>query len=246
MERALQSGGGVKPKFKERVIRMKNKKLLSFLAALPLLASVTANAAGPDTSTSRMEESKLGVRVLQDEVWAFRPQLGALVFDSPQDNSTQSRAMIGFTVDWNIAKAALGDAPTRFFVGPSLGLLYSHVGTGKADFFGSGAQSQGNFKGGGNVAILPLNVKLGFNVTDTFRVSARAGGNLIYRSAANVLNLGTKSNTDSALWRVYPNAGGDFEVGLSRRVSLMIRPDLTITPEKDLFTGTLGISALLG
>jgi hypothetical protein len=236
----------VKPKFKERVIRMKKKKLLGFLAALPLLASVAANAADPDTSTSRMEESKLGVTVLQDEVWAFRPQLGALEFDSPQDNSTQSRAMVGFTFDINLAKASLGSQPTRFFAGPSFGLLYSHVGTGKADFFGSGAQSQGNFKGGGNVAILPVNVKLGFNVTDTFRVSARAGGHLIYRSAANVLNLGTKSNTDSALWRIYPNAGGDFEVGLSRKVSLMIRPDLTITPEKDLFTGTLGISALLG
>ena len=225
---------------------MKNKKLLSFLAALPLLASVAANAADPDTSTSRMEESKLGVTVLQDEVWAFRPQLGALVFDSPQDNSTQSRAMVGFTFDINLAKASLGSQPTRFFAGPSFGLLYSHVGTGKADFFGSGAQSQGNFKGGGNVAILPVNLKIGFNVTDTFRISARTGGNLIYRSAANVVNLGTKSNTDSALWRIYPNAGGDFEVGLSRKVSLMIRPDLTITPEKDLFTGTLGISALLG
>ncbi len=225
---------------------MKNKKLLSFLAALPLLASAAANAAGPDTSTSQMEEPKLGVTVLQDEVWAFRPQLGALVFDSPQDNSTQSRAMVGFTFDINLAKASLGSQPTRFFAGPSFGLLYSHVGTGKADFFGSGAQSQGNFKGGGNVAILPVNLKIGFNVTDTFRISARTGGNLIYRSAANVVNLGAKSNTDSALWRIYPNAGGDFEVGLSRKVSLMIRPDLTITPEKDLFTGTLGISALLG
>ncbi len=183
---------------------------------------------------------------LKNEIAGFKPQAGVALFKSPTDNSDQSRGVLGFTYDMNLTRAALGDEPTEMFLGPSLGLLYSHVGTSNASFWGTGDGSNNQNSGGANLLILPLNLKVGWNASDALRLSVHGGGNIVYRSAANSMNMGSGSDQSGALWKVYPNAGGDVELGLSKSVALLIRPDVTITPENDLFTGTLGVSATFG
>ena len=40
--------------------------------------------------------------------------------------------------------------------------------------------------------------------------------------------------------------GGDVEFGLGRKISLLLRPDFTITPGDSFFSGTLGLGFVLG
>jgi hypothetical protein len=194
-------------------------------------------------TTAREGEVRSAVK---DEVLGVKPQAGVMVFNSPIDDTSQSRGVLGMTLDWNVTKAILGDRSADVFLGPSIGVLYSHVGTGRAGFFGNGDGTNNQFDGGANLLLLPANLKLGWNMTDNFRLSAHGGGNVIYRSVANSMRLGDGSSADSSLWKIYPNIGGDIEIGLGKAVGLLIRPDFTLTPQNDVFTGTVGISASLG
>ena len=101
---------------------------------------------------------------------------------------------------------------------------------------------------GSNILLFPVNAKIGYNITDNFRTSIHGGGNVLYRSAANVMNLGASSvnSGSNSNWSMFPNAGVDLEFGMGTNVALLIRPDMTFTPGHDFFTGTVGLGVALG
>jgi hypothetical protein len=69
-------------------------------------------------------------------------------------------------------------------------------------------------------------------------VSATDNSNILYIPAD--VNLGAGSTGDDSLWKIYPNVGGDLEWQVSKRVSILVRPDVTITPASDTLSATVG------
>jgi len=214
--------------------------LLASVALSGFMApSVLAQAAESPASMGQMSETSVKeekVFSLRDETLGVKPQLGVLAFKSGQNGNIESRAMAGVTVELNLSRL-MGDAIgwRSWYLGPVIGAYYSHLGSTNSNFLGTGDSG-----GGSNLAILPMNLKLGYQVTDGFRTSVHGGGNWVYRSTADTLFLGESTRGPGDRWRVYPNVGADFEFG--RKVTFMIRPDFTITPGDEIFSGTVSIA----
>ena len=111
------------------------------------------------------------------------------------------------------------------------------MGPSNASFFGDNSGSGGATSA--NMLLIPADLKVGYNFTPAFRTSLHGGGNVLYRSTANAANTGDAVGSDS-LWRLYPNAGADFEWQVGRNVSLIARPDVTFTSGPTVLMGTLG------
>jgi hypothetical protein len=192
----------------------------------------------------RMEKSRSDIKThgaMKDEIYGLKPQIGAMVFKPIENGVTQdteSRVMAGATFDVNLFRLASEDL-RNFFGGVSVGALVSHVGTPGANAFGAGDNG-----GGGNLLLIPLNLKFGYNVNEAFRISLHGGANWVYRSIGNQFNFGAQGAGSGDDWTPYPNVGMDFEFGKS--VAFMFRPDFTITPQDEIFTGTLALSIPLG
>jgi len=181
----------------------------------------------------------LGTGQLRHEIVGIKPQIGALMFKDQQLNAS-SRAIQGVTVDGNLATMINKDWNT-LFVGPSVGVLYSHLGDPTSNFIGTNPTSQMG-AGGANLLLLPANLKLGLNLADNFRIAAHGGGNLVYRSMASSMNLGDSALGSDSAWKLFPNVGADAEFGLGNNVALMLRPDWTVTPGDTLFSGTVALN----
>jgi len=189
------------------------------------------------------ESSEVTRGYLNKEVVGVKPQLGVMAF-TDQFGNTQGRAAYGFTLESNMA-AAVGLGGSPFYVGPQTGFIFSHFGDPGSNLFG--ADSSSNIgAAGANVFLIPANLKVGYNVTERFRVAAHGGGNVLYRSVASAFNTGDSSALPGSVWRIYPNVGGDVEYALGQHVALMARPDVTLTPGDTLFTGTLALNLALG
>jgi hypothetical protein len=183
-----------------------------------------------------MERGRLGEpETLKEQRWGLSAQLGNLTY-TDNGGAAASRMTLGVGFDWNASKELRPDAPSNEYVGLSSGFLYSHPGATDANYFGASSTVGGD----SNLFLIPLDLKLGYDFTDSFRLSVRGGGNLIYRSNASVSNLGAGSSGVSDLWKIYPNVGMDADFQLSPNFALTIRPDITLTPGNDLYVATLG------
>ncbi len=219
-----------------------HRMITTLMVFLMIPAGMVWAREGDETSgvtTKKAEE--VSDKTLKDEIVGVKPQLGALVFKDSLGGDT-SRFAGGFTVDMNLMSWIDRDM-RDWFVGPSSGLIYSHLGAPDSNFFGTNSSAQSG--GGSNFFIVPINLKAGYTFGRDFRASIHGGGNLLYRSVANSLSLGDSSVGTGSDTTLFPNVGADFEFSLGRNVALMIRPDLTITPGDEFFTGTLALSMLL-
>lgn len=201
-------------------------------------------AARDDMSSSTVAESKEVSRgYLRDEVVSVKPHLGVIAFSDALGGDT-SRALGGLSVDMNMA-STIDKEWKDFYVGPSTGAYYSHLGSTTSNFFGTNPDLAITDPGA-NFLLIPVNLKVGYTFMDNFRIAAHGGGNVIYRSVASSLFLGDSSFEAGSTWKMFPSVGGDMEFGLGKNVSLSLRPDVTITPGNELFVGTLGLGVLLG
>jgi hypothetical protein len=176
-------------------------------------------------------------KTIRDEVFGIAPELGALSFTN-RNGAYSSRAMAGVGLNFNLVPLVMDRDNRDWYMGVSTGALYSHMGSDSGNFFGSNSNVQSTDNS--NVLIIPADLKIGYNLSSAFRLSAHGGGNIIYRSVGNAIDLGSDSNTNDSLWRIYPNAGADAEWQVGKNVSLMLRPDLTFTSGTTLFGATLG------
>jgi len=219
-----------------------------------------------DTVTTA-EASELTRGFLKDETVAVKPLVGAIAFDdtylSATINSTSSltgkstnafddvdgntaRMAYGLEIDWNAAPLFGEMMEKDMFFGPTVGFIYSHLGAPTSDFIGRNPDNEALGQAGSNMAVIPTNLKVGYNVAEAVRLSAHGGGNIIYRSVANSINLGDDSTGSDSLWKYYPNAGADIEFGLGQNAALSLRPDWTFAPNDDLFMGTVALAIGLG
>lgn len=215
-----------------------HKTMILLTLATSVMGSIAW--AQDDTDLSSVAEAQEVNRgYLANEVVGLKPQVGAAVFTDQNGNLT-SRAIEGFTVDANMATMINKDW-NLLYLGPSTGVLYSHLGDPTSNIFGNNPDSPIG-AGGANLLIIPANLKVGSNLTDYFRLSGHLGGNLIYRSVASSLYMGASSDNAGPTWSIFPNLGADAEVSLGKRTALMFRPDWTITPGNTLFTGTVALN----
>ncbi len=218
--------------------------LASGLALVSSLAIGTPAWSQEDTIAARTErtEEEVTDRGIQKEVVGIKPQAGVMVFNDALDQ-TDSRAAGAIIVEMNALTSFFKDSrlAKNWYLGPSTGVIYSHLGEPNSNFFGSDPGTRVG-QGGSNYLMVPLNLKIGYLFPDTnFRLSLRSGGNFTYRSVADALNFGPTTAGAGSRWRMYPNVGADFELG-----QFVIRPDLTITPGNEVFTGTVGFNIALG
>ncbi len=169
---------------------------------------------------------------------AISPHVGIVEFnDFTGDSAT--RGAIGLTLDWNAMDLLAWD---RVSLGPSTGLFFSHIGDPGSNFFGTDADFSAG-QSGANLLIIPANLKLGYSISDNFRVGAHGGGNVIYRTAEQSMQLGTAGVGSE--WDLYPNVGADIDFGLGKGVALSLRPDWTFAGA-DIFTGTVNVGFMFG
>jgi len=203
-----------------------------------------AGVAGTETmGTTTTEVSEVKRGMMMDEVVGIKPQLGVVGFTEPDTGDDTVRAAGGIGMEFNLSHMVAGGnravSPLRHsYIGISTGALYSHLGRSGADFFGYNTGPDA----GSNLVIIPANLKLAYNFSDSVRIGAHGGGNVLYRSITNTINTGDQAAGGDDSWNFYPNAGLDLEFGLGRNVALLIRPDWTFTPADDIASGTLALS----
>jgi hypothetical protein len=189
------------------------------------------------------------VALLATSAWAAQDDATVGNTSSTHETTTQPGALkdevasIRLHYDLNMSNL-VSSVSERLYFGPSFGGLYSHIGSSGSNFIASNSSNlDGN--GGANLVEIPLEMKLGYNVTDNVRISAHGGGTLLYRSIADSMQI-DGSNSSASNWKIYPAVGGDLEMALGGRITLDFRPDVTLTPINTLFTGALGFGVALG
>jgi hypothetical protein len=154
-----------------------------------------------------------------------RPQLGFMNFDDSTGTGYTELA-VGVTGSFNAIKTfnPLRLDPNKIYIGPESGLIYSHLSLTSSSVF-----------------ILPLNLKLGYLITDRIRVGGHGGANLIYRSTSSAMQLSDQPQSNSASLDLYPNIGADVDVAITGNIALSLRPDWTLTPGSNIFSTTLAL-----
>jgi hypothetical protein len=179
---------------------------------------------------------------LTNELAGLKPEIGIVGFHD-SDGLNTTRGSIGLHYDMNVANLVAGGY-SRFYLGPSFGALYSHIGAAGASWFGS-SPSVNNGTAGGNLVQFPLEAKMGYDVLDNMRLSVHGGGNVMYRSIAGEMSIDQFTGPNSR-WTIYPAVGGDVEFGITKNVALDIRPDVTLTPLNTVLNATVGVGIALG
>lgn len=209
--------------------------------ALALSLTMMASSAWALTETSTAEGT--GIDTLtgpNDADLSITPQLGVFGYSDASGNYT-SRFSEGLTLTW-LSEGVSSD-PYLYF-GLNAGIIHSHMGATSADFFGS--QDDGLAGSDSNALIFPLEVALGYKLTDTFVLSGLAGINMIYLTNSTGTNLGRgdfgKADGD---FEVFPSLGVYAGWEVSRVTALGIRGDYIPTPNDDMFTAALGATFAL-
>jgi len=215
-----------------------NKKGKTLLAVALVMTSAPAFAAdnhrdhnhGNDNQ-SILEVSRLAPTTLDHEMFGFAPQIGILTMQN-SSGDTESRLSAGVTGEMNVVNSfpnAFKGQWRQAFLGPSVGAIFSRIGEPDA-----------------TLVEFPLDVKAGYHVTDNLRFSLHAGGNLTYRSNRASIVVEKAPVGNDAEWGIFPNFGGAVEWGIGSQFALILRPEVTVTPGNDFFTGTIGVNIPLG
>jgi len=164
---------------------------------------------------------------IRDQVIGITPEIGMISYTN-QSGTYTTRATAGAGFDLNFL-AQRPDSEIQNWYG--------------GNFFGS--NSAGAPTNNSNLVIIPADVKVGYNFNSVFRFSAHGGGNVIYRSVADSIDLGSGSNGTDSAWKIYPNVGVDAEWQVSQSFSVLIRPDITLTQGNNLLNTTVGATWIL-
>lgn len=227
---------------------MRRISLITGLACFLAMSSVgRADQSASDSytgqSTTEVQADRSGF--LSNQKVAIVPQLGFMSYSDSQGN-TQGRAAYGATIDLNLPSFYVGN--NAFSTAFETGIFASHFGPAGSNFFGGNSNPNipNNNAAGANMLLFPLDLKVGYVFNNMFEVAAHGGLNWTYRTVGNSTYFGSNSNTTGPVWRPYPNIGADLQVQLLKNMAFIIRPDVTITPGNDLFTGTIGLNFFIG
>lgn len=200
-------------------------------------------------ATSRAESRHVTTGGLSSETFAFSPQAGVYTYGTP-NNGDQVRGVIGLGIDMNAVTAFStpedrGDAWSNIYIGPQTGFFFTHTGSQTSNFLGTSATSSDVYVGA-SLMYIPLDLKVGYAISDHFRISVHGGGNIIYQSVSGSVNIANAttfvgSSATASSWNIYPNVGGDLEWSVGKDISVLLRPDVTIASGTSPFAATVGV-----
>lgn len=191
-----------------------------------------------EAPVSTVEKGEVAPGNLTNQGIGISPQFGVVNYRDLFGN-TGNRATYGMTSDINLPKLSMNTP--ELFIGPSVGFIYSHIGSGNANFFGS-SPSDGTAVGdaGTNMFFIPTDLKIGYNFGD-FRPSLRGGANLFYTSSAQSFALGPHPTASSnSQWNYLPNVGVDLEYGFTKSIAAIARGDYTPAGSFPIWAASLG------
>ncbi len=204
--------------------------------------ATTSAAPSDQGEVSRTEQPRgLEETTMNTQSFAIGPQVGVVTYT---DNlgTRSARGTAGINVEWNLAR--LFTDSSRAYIALQTGGQVAKVGNGSANFFGGGSDNVGAFNDS-TMVVIPADAKIGYNLSESARISAHGGGNVIYRSSAGAVRLAASDPAGNVSdWSIYPNVGGDLEVKVGKSVGLQARPDVTITPDETMFVGTLAANVM--
>lgn len=221
--------------------RLLNLVLVSTLVVAFHGGNVLAAETGRQSTT---EFKSPEMHQMRDDKFTVIPLIGTLAYVDPRDEGA-GRLAVGLALEAN-AMSWQEDVTLRdWYLGASTGFIYSHIGSRTSNFFGTDPDVQDN-AASANIVLIPVDLKVGYLVTEKIRFSILGGGNVMYRSVKSSFDTGGDFATDnSSDWTMYPNLGASLEVGLADRVTLAVKPDLSFTPGVVAFYGMLGIGISL-
>lgn len=168
-----------------------------------------------------------GYELLRETIVELEPQLGAIFFNSADEESAVKPAA-GFTLVYNPLAHADIDTNRRVLGGRGYlalgsGLFYAPL-SGDADF-----------------GYIPVNLLFGGLFSDRFRVALHAGVNITWLSDPSAMNLRQEEQPEER-WGAYPNAGFNIDFAAFEGLALGARFDWLFTPADDMITGTVGVT----
>lgn len=198
----------------------------------------SSNNSGGNVSTASEKGTGEGMSVGINH-FAVRPNAGAIIFNGNQ------RFTGGVMLDFN----ALNTPWAK--IGPSVGALFSSTDTG--NFFSGVSTGNSN-----NIIQIPANLKATLNPlsSDRLDVGVHGGVNIVRSNGGQLATTGpfggagssfggNLGSTAGASWDAHPNVGADLDYSLSKNVGVSFRPDLTMMPNFNMETLTLGLALQL-
>lgn len=232
----------MKPFFSAQLARHSRWILLCAGLAFGGVSQAAPSEESPIFTTTEAETKTFLEGTLSKEVFGVRPQLGALLYED-MGGEDSTRMMIGLMLDSN-AMAVFKPSLRNWYVGPSTGIFFSHLGSASAGFFG--VSEPGSDLADANLVMIPVNLKMGYTFGKPhFRLALHGGVNLVYRSNSRAVRIG-ETRAGEASWVFFPNIGADVEVAVTEAMALILRPDLTISSDQEMFSGMLGVAFPLG
>lgn len=214
-------------------------------ARSPAATTDSSDATGVSQSRTEVTQEVVEKGGLDDQVVGITAQAGFVNLDD-DSGAGNTRAVGGLSVDGNFL-AGVDTKNGKPFLGPSVGVFYSHLGQPGGNLFGINSPAGDE---GAHLLMLPLNLKVGYTFSDVVRLGVHGGVSISYlnsaRQATTVTATPTTVTTTTGTfrdddWDTNTNVGGDVEIGLGQDVFMLIRPDWTFRNTGDAFTGTLGI-----
>src|SRR5690606_20976107 len=152
-----------------------------------------------------------------------------------------ARGTVGLNMEWNLA-SQFSDNPALYLAVQS-GAHVAKVGSSDADFFGGGSTS-GQLEDATLVGI-PADLKVGYNISESARVSVHGLGNVIYRRSAGAFRLADDAPAASeSAWVVVLNIEGVIEDQVGDYVVILAWLVVILAVET-LFVGTLSANIML-
>ena len=197
----------------------------------------TQNNNGYPSQTSTAETQRLAPDAFES-AFSITPQVGTFGYEAG-NQAYNSRILEGITANFNLA--SLFNPAPGWNIGLVSGVLYSHVGSPDANFFGANSGSQ--LTEGANMYLVPILAQIGYKPTDSSMIALDLGAQLVDRSMGTSMSLGRPGDaTTASAVDFFPSAGLDLGWEVARQVALNLRGDAIPMPSAVGFDATIGLT----
>lgn len=212
------------------------KKVFAIVISAFFVGASFVYADEAETAGITTEEASEITQGLFDKTWSVTPRVGILGFQDAT-GSHASRMMEGFTTQYSLAN--LVGRPLGLEMGLESGLLYSHIGSPGSNFFGT--QPPIRTAQGANSYLIPLNATIGYRVSNQWLVAMNLGASIFHRSIGNSMILGRAGDgVAGTSTDVFPDLGVNVGWALSKTIGVSLRGEWIPTPQKPMYSATLG------
>lgn len=190
-----------------------------------------------------IEQEAEGFTGVFESPFALSPRVGALGYQAPT-GEYQGRATYGLSLRFGPEIGMVNNTTSNIRAGIETGMMFAHVGTRDAGFFGT--SEEGSPNANANSFVVPMNIYGGWQFSDSFLVAFHAGAAGIYQNQSGSIALGRSVDVGDTSFEIFPAAGLNLGWALGENSALTLRGDYVPTPVDDIVTTSLGLTFGLG